>query len=126
MYKGEIRSPGMMILLSIVTCSIYYYIWLWKTKDDINGLLNREEIPSYLVILAIFIPFVDWFIWYKVHTAFEQEVCPQKSVAYSSNNFLLWVLLAVLAGIGTFFAIFQIQETLNKIWNNTPDNAIQA
>ena len=33
---GQIRSIGVCILLAIVTLSIYTYVWVWKTHEEIK------------------------------------------------------------------------------------------
>ena len=116
MYKGVTRSPGMVILLSIVTCFIYYYIWLWWTKEDLNKLLGREEITTVMFICSIFVPFFYLYYLYKADIALNDEICPPRNVTYS-KNFILWLILDLLVGVvGSCIAMFQIQETLNKIW----------
>jgi len=114
MYKGETRSPVTVILLSIVTCSIYGIYWLYKTREDINGLLGREEISMALFICSIFIPFVVIVFWKKVDDALG-EVCRQRNAPYSSN-FILWVILLFFY-IGEWVFIYQTQENLNKLWS---------
>jgi len=31
-------------------------------------------------------------------------------------NFVLWILLSLLAGVGTYIMEYQVQEALNEIW----------
>ncbi|MDR2533068.1 MAG: DUF4234 domain-containing protein [Oscillospiraceae bacterium] len=113
MYKGVTREPVLVILLSLITCGIYYLYWLWQVKNDINGILGREEISVGLYIAAIFVPFVYLLIWYKTDAAFIQ-VCPEKGIPYA-GSFILWLILTLI-GIGTIVAIYQIQSTFNKLW----------
>ena len=44
MTKGTVRSVPMLVLLSIVTCGIYYLYWIYKTTDEIKNFMGREDI----------------------------------------------------------------------------------
>ena len=114
MYKGVNRSPVTVIILSIVTCGIYYIYWLWQVKNDINGLTGREEISTGLFIAAIFIPFIYLIIWNKADNVLD-EVCREKGVGYQ-KNFIMWLVLALVAGVGLYIAEYQMQEAFNKLW----------
>ena len=112
--EGEIRKPVTVILLSIITCGIYTLYWEWITKDQINKLADKEIIGSGLLILSWFCFPVRLFVWYKWDLGL-QEIVKRFNVKYNSN-FILWVILAVVAGVGYFVLLFQVQDTLNKIY----------
>jgi ACR3 family arsenite efflux pump ArsB len=115
MYKGLTRSPVTIIVFSIITCGIYYLYWLWQVKNDVNGMTGRgEEISTGLYIISLFIPFLWLILWYKADNALK-EVSKQKSVSYGESNFIIWIV-AMAVGLGSFIAMFQIQEGLNNIW----------
>jgi hypothetical protein len=44
------------------------------------------------------------------------ELAAQKGKNYSSN-FALWVVCALLAGVGVYIEMMQVQTTLNEIWD---------
>ena len=99
--------------------------------NDINEASGKKVIenPTMYLVLSIFcFPFY-WMILYKVDKALA-ELCPSEGVTYK-ENFMLWILLALLAGIGTFFAMFNIIDAFNAIWekreanNNTIDTNAQ-
>ena len=111
---GEIRNPVTVILLSIITCGIYTLYWEWVTKDQINRLADKEVVGSGLLILSWFCFPLRLYVWYKWDLSI-QDIAQQYNVRYSSN-FILWIILAVLAGVGYFVMLFQIQDTLNKVY----------
>jgi hypothetical protein len=113
MYRGTRREPVLVILFSVLTCGIYYLYWLYQVKNDVNGLLGREEISTGWYVAAIFVPFLYLYLLYKADLALV-EVCPQRGVNYTSN-FTLWLLLTLL-GVGIYVAMFQITTTLNELW----------
>lgn len=55
MYKFTQRSPITIILLSIVTCGIYFIYWLYVTSKEINDALGREEINTVLGHTRLFL-----------------------------------------------------------------------
>ena len=114
MYKGETKSPGMVILLSLVTCGIYGMIWMWNHAKDINGITGREEISPGLAIASMFVPFIIILFWQKSDNALV-EVSAQKGLSYNSN-FMLWVILLFVSYVGYWIYMYQAQEALNKIW----------
>ena len=111
---GEIRNPVTVILLSIITCGIYTLYWEWVTKDQINRLADKEDVGSGLLILSWFCAPIRFYVWYKWDLSI-QDITQKYNVRYSSN-FILWIILAVIAGFGYFVMLFQIQDTLNKIY----------
>ena len=123
MYVGQKQEPITIILLSVITCGIYGLIWLAKAGKDVNQGLGREAVNTNFVWLSILcFPLIFYYL-YQLDQAMV-EFARQRSVTYNSN-FVLWILLSVLAGLGTFFAMFQVQTALNDAWDKaagTPQN----
>ena len=109
-----VRNPVTCILLTIVTCGIYAFYWDWITKDQINRLANKEIISTGLLILSWLCFPVMFYVWYKWDLAM-QDITQQYNVRYNSN-FILWIVLTFVAGVGNFVMIFQLQETLNSVY----------
>ena len=118
-YQGRIqeaiiRKPVTCILLSIVTCGIYMLYWDWITNKQINALAGREVISSGMVVLGWFCAPVMWYIWYKWDLGL-QDIARMYNKNYSSN-FVLWLILLIVAGVGNFVMLFQVQDTLNRVY----------
>lgn len=115
MYIGKTRSPVVVILLSIVTCGIYGLFWYYTIMQDINLTLAEERLsPGLLLFLAIICPPVAWYILYKVDEGLA-EVCAEEQINYKSN-FILWLLLSFVIGVGIFVAMVQITGAFNQLW----------
>ena len=112
--NGQVRNPVVCILLTIITCGIYALYWDWVTKDQINSLADRETIGAGMLILGWFCFPVLFYVWYKWDEGL-QDIAQKFNVRYSSN-FVLWIILAFLTGVGRLVLMFQIQDTLNKIY----------
>jgi len=117
--RGEyaiVRSPGICILLSIVTCGVYYLYWLWVTHKQINDLAGAEVVGSGMIILGWFCTPVLWYDWYKWDLEL-QSIASRRYLPYSSN-FILWLLLSIFVGVGSMIMIFQVQDLLNRVYGN--------
>jgi len=116
MYIGKTRNPITVILLSLVTCGIYYWFWLYTTMDDLNKVVGREVInPTLFLILCIFVPFVPLYVFYTIDKNFA-EISKNEGVEYK-ENFILWVILYIaLCGIGIYVGVYQLTEGFNNLW----------
>jgi len=112
--SGEVRNPVYCILLTIITCGIYSFYWDWVTKDQINKLANKEVVGSGLIILSWLCFPIKLYLWYKWDMSL-QDIAQQYNARYTSN-FILWIILTIFAGVGWFVMLFQVQDTLNKIY----------
>ena len=109
------RSPVTCIILTFITCGIYYLYWLWVTNQQINDLTGTEVVSSGMLVLGWFCFPVLWYNWYKWDYVL-QDLGRQHNVRYGSN-FIIWVILSVFVGVGTFIMMFQIQDTLNMMYD---------
>jgi phosphotransferase system glucose/maltose/N-acetylglucosamine-specific IIC component len=117
LYIGKKRDPIVVILLSIVTCGIYGIYWYYTAMVDLNGILGEERLnPVTFIILCIICPPVLYYVLYKIDSGLAQAA--ERERIYYKENFVLWLLLVLLLGIGVFVAIFQITGAYNRIWDN--------
>ena len=112
MYKFTQRSPITIILLSIVTCGIYFIYWLYVTSKEINDALGREEINTVLVILGFFCFPVMIYVMYKLGNAIDELA--GRSLMQSQSSFILWLILSLLFGVGIYIMEYQVQSDLNN------------
>jgi hypothetical protein len=112
--RGQVRPPINVIIFAIITCGIYGLYWIYVTNKQINQLLGREDVGDGMVILSWFCGPVLWYIWYKWDKSLI-DVSLQNNKNYKAN-FILWIVLHVLAGVGLFVCMFQVQDLLNSIY----------
>ncbi len=113
-FRGEIRSPGTVILLTIVTCGIYGLIWLYSISKEINAVLGREATTSSYTFIGILCFIFTYILWSQVDNALVE--IDQKRGIHASNKFLTWVLLSVFLGIGVFMMQYDVQTRLNALY----------
>ncbi|MDR2525757.1 MAG: DUF4234 domain-containing protein [Oscillospiraceae bacterium] len=115
MFVGKKQDPLKLILLSLVTCGIYFYYWLYKTGEEVNQVLQKEAVKTNLAWVGIICFPVGLYYLYQLDLAL-QEMAGTRGVQYQSN-FVLWIILFLLSGVGAFVAEFQIQTFLNTCWD---------
>jgi hypothetical protein len=117
MYKGKVRSPIAVILLSIVTCGIYQIYWLFKVSGDVNNALGEQRIsaPLYFLLGLLCFPLI-YVGMYKLDIGIFDI---RTRVGFpATKNFVMWLLLSLI-GIGFIVFMYQVQSQLNEIWERT-------
>ena len=121
MYIGETRNPVTVILLSIITLGIYALYWYYTIMVDLNMTIEEERFnPVLMLILSIICFPLFWVILYKTDKGLE-EISQKEGLRYK-ENFILWLLLTLVFGIGAFVALYQITEAYNNIWAKRSGN----
>ena len=50
----EKKSIAMIIILTIITCGIYYYVWMYQLSDDVSRFTgDRSTTPGTEILLTI-------------------------------------------------------------------------
>lgn len=90
------KSVATTILLTIFTCGIYYYIWMYQTSEEINNTLgDTGDSGGMEVLLAIVTCGLYGIYWvYKYNQKLYRLINNMGLVA--SDNSMLCVVLAGL------------------------------
>ncbi|MBE7018865.1 MAG: DUF4234 domain-containing protein [Ruminococcaceae bacterium] len=116
------RSLFMYILLTIVTCGIYGYVFIYKLAQDTNDMCFEDGektagLGMYLLLSIVTCGFYSYYWLYKVQNRF-QAAGMRYGVPITENGttVLMWYLFgALLCGIGPFIAMNIILTTANKL-----------
>jgi len=104
------RSIGTSILLSIVTCSVYLWYWLYKMTEEITAYNGEDANPTTELLLSMFTCGIYYLYWnYKMGKRIAQA---QSS---SSDDSVLYVLLSAF-GLG-IVSLAIMQNNMNSITN---------
>jgi len=116
-YIGRYRSGISVIVLSIITCGIYGYYWLYVTMEDVNFALGERRINSGALLLGSILcaPIFIWVALYQIDK--HLFVLAKEEGIYYSENFVLWIILGIFTGVGMFIAYYQASEGLNALWD---------
>jgi hypothetical protein len=106
------RSVGMAILLSLVTCGIYGFFWMYSLADDLIAYNSEEDSAGTEILLGIISCGVYFYYWYykmgkRVYNA------QLKAHGEASDESVLYLILAIF-GLGIISQSI-MQSKVNKI-----------
>lgn len=116
------RNLAMYILLSIVTCGIYSYYFIYKMAKDVNVACEGDGkqtsgLVAFILLSMITCGIYAW-VWYYNLANRLQENAPRYGLVFSDNgtSVLLWLILGSwLCGIGGFVAMNILIKNTNAI-----------
>jgi Domain of unknown function (DUF4234) len=120
------RSPTGVWLLTMVTLTVYWYVWYYKINDEARRYLQDESIKPWMSVVAIFPGFLLLFIPVLVSAyrtgrrieRMEKQTGVTKTVR-PAIGFLLFFLtiitLMLLLGGGAYY----YQTHLNTMWTTS-------
>lgn len=116
------RSLPKYILLTLVTCGIYSWIFLYRLIKDINIICDGDgnETPNLLKLILLSIVtcgIYSWIFYYKLGNRI-YENAGRYGLSFSENGttILMWQLFGMLlCGIGPFIAMNIIIKNTNSL-----------
>ncbi len=107
---GTLRSPATVIVLSLITCGIYYLVWEYKTFQEMKDYSGEGIGGTVGLLIGIFIGIVNAFlIPSELGNLYERE--GQEKPVSGTTGF--WVLLPL---IGFIVWVVKVQGALNEFW----------
>lgn len=110
------------ILLTIVTCGIYSYYFIYKLAEDVNEMCKEDGQKTGGLVAFIVLSFVTCGIyalyWYYQIANRLQANAPKYGLSFqeSGTTVLLWYVIgAVVCGIGPFVAMHFIIKNTNAM-----------
>lgn len=125
MKKENIKSIPMLVILSVVTCGIYYLYWIYKTTELIKNFMDNQEInPTLELILCFIIPFYQLYWYYKYSKVIYKDMTSKVGMDNTEDSSILLLVLS-LFGLGIISAAI-VQDKLNSIWSKGEPNQITS
>lgn len=112
-----------MIVLSIVTCGVYYLIWIYGTSKELKEALNDQEIKPGIDVLLSILTCTLWAVYVhyrnaqKVHAGLLSRDPTAKD---QSDMILAMHLVGIFVGATGLISMYMLQEELNKLARITP------
>jgi hypothetical protein len=114
------RSPVKVLLLTLLTCGIYYLYWVYETSKEVEGFLGEKDVPPVVHLLLFIVTgtlygfFWDYWIAQKLVKMQRRVGVPEK------DNTVLYLALDILgagpvAGLGIVVPLLQ-QSDLNEVY----------
>lgn len=116
------RNIVMYILLTIITCGIYGYYFIYKLAQDVNEMCRDDGKKTGGLIAFILLSFVTCglyaYYWYYQLANRIQMNAPKYgiTVSESGTTILLWCVIGLLVcGIGPLIAMHLIIKNTNAL-----------
>lgn len=120
------KSPGMVLLLNVITCGIYNLFWMYSTTEDIKYLSNRQDVPSGItaIILSLVTCRLYEIYWYYRIGSVIQGIYNQNNLVSPVSGskymvlFLVGFILSFCFGIGTILIALMpliVQSDINNL-----------
>jgi hypothetical protein len=109
------RSPGLVILLSIVTCGIYHIYWYFATLGELRDAGHSPTGNAPWVDFLIAVITLGLYGLYVDYRLGKEIVEMQAQRGLRENDTSLLALLLDLLGLGVVASGLQ-QNELNRIW----------
>lgn len=107
---GKARPAGTTVLLSIITCGIWTYVWSYQNHDELQRYRGDGLGGPVGLLLAIFVSAAVMFtIPMEIEKMYQEEGLPSPV----ATTLGLWFLLPI---IGNFIWYFEVQDALNGFW----------
>ena len=112
------------ILLSIITCGIYSYYFIYKMAHDVNIACEGDGeqtsgLVAFILLSIITCGIYSWVWYYKLGNRLAANA-PRYGMSFQENGttVLLWFVFgALLCGIGPFIAMNILIKNSNRICN---------
>jgi len=118
--RDAVVGVGTGIILCILTCGIYYFVWQYKQMQVLNAWLQTNEYDFFTWLLLTIITCGIFAIYYEYKMAKGiNEVQERIGLRVNEDLALLSVLLAVF-GIGIASVAIQ-QADINNFYGDNPD-----
>ena len=106
------RGVATVIILTIITCGIYGWYWLWVTNEALVAEGGKSTVPSIaILLLAIFVGPIGYLLFAMDADANINEAKAKAGVPTVDNK-VLWMILGFIIPI---VAIGLIQNEINKL-----------
>ncbi len=112
------RSIALCVVLTIITCGIYGWYWLYCLAQDIDTAANRpgDVSPALLVVLTIITCGIYGWIWAYQSAGKLNEAKALRGMPTDSNNNIIYLVLCILGFSIITWAL--MQNELNSMSNS--------
>ncbi|GAB4468858.1 MAG: hypothetical protein OHK0029_41360 [Armatimonadaceae bacterium] len=112
---GERREPAMVLILTLVTCGIYYLFFVYNTSRETKEFLNEQGLEPGMEVLLSIVTCGIYTVYWDYMIA-QRIVKMQRMVGLREvDNGVLYLVLNFL-GLGIVPSMIQ-QQHLNEIWD---------
>jgi Domain of unknown function (DUF4234) len=107
---GTLRSPVSVILLSFITCGIYFLYWQYKTFQEMKDYSGEGIGGAVALVIGILIGVVNLFLAPSEIGKLYERAGQEKPVQGTTG---LWNLIPL---VGFIIWAVKVQNALNEFW----------
>ena len=104
------RSIPVAIILSIVTCGIYFLYWMYMINNEVNELAQDPMAPSGGIVILLSIVTCGIYSWYWYYKMGEK--CDYITQSNGSSN-VIFLILGIF-GLG-IVSVALMQDSVNRV-----------
>ena len=116
------RNIVLYVLLTLVTCGIYAYYFIYKMAQDVNVACDGDGETTPGLLMFVLLSFVTcgiyaYFWYYKLANRLAKNA-PRYGLQFQENGttVLMWIIFGMLlCGIGTFVGLHIVFKNTNQI-----------
>lgn len=116
------RSLLMYILLSIVTCGIYSYWFVYTVAQDLNEICKDDGektggLAAFILLSIVTCGIYSYYWYYKLANRMEANA-PKYGISIQENGttILMWIIFgSLICGIGSYIAMHIIIKNMNAL-----------
>ena len=94
------KSPGMVLLLNVLTCGIYSWFWMYSTTEDLKFLSNKPNVPSGItavILTLVTCGFYEIYWYYRIGCVIEETYNENNLVSpVSGSRYLILVMVGFI------------------------------
>ena len=108
--KGQVKNPTTELILGLVTCGIYQFIWFIRVCGEMSAFVQRDE-PSWPKLLGLsFITCGLYGLYWQIVTLgpLVQEIQYRAGVSNPQNHGLMYLV--------PYYNVILLQQELNRAW----------
>lgn len=114
---GRVRSVVLLILFSVLTVGLYYFVWLLVLNKETRGFSGKGAAPIWAPLLFL-VPVLGWFVavWLTARGVRRAQVFAGEPRLCGPIYPALFAALAPV--VGWFIAMGYVQGAANRVWTN--------
>ncbi len=108
---GNFIPLGKHIALTLVTCGVWFYMWIFRTTRYLNRAPGAQEyVPVKKLLLCLFVPYY-YIYWFCKHARRLSDLSKQTNPNYSDQN-TMYILFGIFIPV---VACILMQVRINNI-----------
>lgn len=120
MRNGTVRDPLIVLVLSLVTCGLYYIWWMYDTSREIDEFLGESDIPPIVHVILFIVTGTLWGYVFDILTARRIFRMQERAGMTPKDNTIVYLILDLVGlgpvgGLGLVSTMIQ-QSDLNAIY----------